>query len=129
MTVVGPETPSFDQIFGMDPQDPPETRLKKFVEGMTPDGFARHYLAPGVNEIQNPLSDTRISSSAAAVCLCAALTAAEVLFIVTARRAPTLAPDVLEFDLLSQSLAVHRKAGQGRGTRLGDRSRKGDPRA
>ena len=106
MTVIGPDSPSFAEFVGIGESEEAEAILRRFVARMTPDGFAGEYLAPGVNEIRSPLPDTRISSSAAALQLCTGLTAAEVLFIVTGRRRPTLAPAVLQFDLLLQRFAL-----------------------
>ncbi|WP_055590263.1 ThiF family adenylyltransferase [Streptacidiphilus griseoplanus] len=105
MTVIGPGSPSFSEFFGVAEGDGTEEVLLKFVDRMTPQKFTRQYLEPQVNAIKSPLRDTRISSSAAALQLCAAMTAAEVLFIVTGRRKPSLAPRVLQFDLLLQSLS------------------------
>jgi molybdopterin/thiamine biosynthesis adenylyltransferase len=107
LTIIGPGTPSFEEVFAIDPTDEADERLKKFCRRMTPSRFASGYLTSGVNEIKTPLEDTRIASSAAAVYLCAALTAAEILFIVTGRRKPTLAPNILEFDLLAQAFSLH----------------------
>lgn len=102
MTVVGPGSPSFSEFFGVAEGESAEQILPKFVAGMTPQRYAAEYLPAGVNEIRSPLRETRISSSAAALQLCTALTVAEILFIVTERRAPTLAPKVLQVDLLVQ---------------------------
>lgn len=106
LTVLGPETPSFGESFGIACSDPPEDKLRKFVRGMTPVPFASSYVEPGVNEVRTPLSRTRISSSAAALQLCTALTAAEVLFVVLGRRQPTLAPRVLQVDLFMQKCSI-----------------------
>lgn len=110
MTVIGPGSPSFSEFFGVTEGESTEEMLRKFVDRMTPTKFTQKYLAPGVNEIRSPLRETRISSSAAALQLCTAMTSAEVLFIVTGRRQSTLAPRVLQFDLLlhASSLAANR---------------------
>ncbi|WP_377268011.1 ThiF family adenylyltransferase [Peterkaempfera sp. SMS 1(5)a] len=105
MTVIGPGSPSFSEFFGITEGEGADEVLLKFVDRMTPEKFTRHYLEPQVNAIRSPLRDTRISSSAAALQLCAAMTAAEVLFIVTGRRKPSLAPRILQVDLLLQSLS------------------------
>ncbi|HET9731065.1 MAG TPA: ThiF family adenylyltransferase [Acidimicrobiales bacterium] len=102
MTVIGPESDSFEACFGMGARDSRSDLLRKFVSKLAPSGFARSYLAPGVNEIRDPLEQTAIGSSAAALHLCTALTAVEVLCIVTGRRPATLAPRVVEVDLLTQ---------------------------
>ena len=112
VTVLGPETPAFGDAFEISADDPLERQLARFCERMTPAGFARRYLRPGVNEIRAPLPETCISSSAATLHLCTALTAAEVLFMVTERRAPTLAPRVLQVDLCEQALAGGNSVGR-----------------
>lgn len=106
LTVIGPETPSFNEVFGIFPEDTKEQMLGKFCATMARSRFASSYLPPGVNEIKNPLEDTDIASNAAALHLCTALTAAEVLFAITGRRQPTLAPRVVELDLLTQQFAL-----------------------
>lgn len=106
MTVVGPGSPSFSEFFGVEKGESAEQILHKFVASMTPQRYAAQYLPAGVNQIRSPLRETRISSSAAALQLCTALTVAEVLFIVTGRRAPTLAPRVLQLDLQVQQFAA-----------------------
>jgi molybdopterin/thiamine biosynthesis adenylyltransferase len=106
MTVVGPGSPSFSEFFGINDGESAEQILRKFVAGMTPQSYAAEYLQAGVNEIRSPLRETRISSSAAALQLCTALTVAEILFIVTGRRAPTLAPRVLQLDLQVQQFTA-----------------------
>jgi molybdopterin/thiamine biosynthesis adenylyltransferase len=102
LTVIGPDSESFEAAFGMRAGDSKVEMLRKFTSTLAPSGFARSYLAAGVNEIRDPLEDTAIGSSAAALHLCTALTAVEVLCAVTGRRPPTLAPRVLEVDLLTQ---------------------------
>jgi molybdopterin/thiamine biosynthesis adenylyltransferase len=107
LTVMGPGSPTFEEVFKIDPSDSIEDRLRKFTAGMTSEQYAQQYLAPGINTIKNPISSTRIASSASAIYLCTALTAAEVLFIVTGRRPPTLAPRILQMDMFVQALSVH----------------------
>lgn len=102
MTVIGPDSESFETSFGMRAGDSRVDMLRKFTSTLAPSGFARSYLVPGVNEIRDPLEQTAIGSSAAALHLCTALTGVEVLCIVTGRRRPTLAPRMVEIDLLSQ---------------------------
>lgn len=107
LTVMGPESPTFEEIFKIDPADSLEAMLRKFTSVMTSERYAQRYLPSGVNDIQDPVSDTRIASSASALYLCTALTTAEILFIVTGRRSPTLAPRVLQMDMFEQALSVH----------------------
>lgn len=73
---------------------------------MSSVGFVGGYLDESVNQIAVPVEDTRIASSAAALALCTALTTTEVLAIVTGRRQPTLAPQVLQLDLMARGFAV-----------------------
>ena len=108
MTVIGPETDGFEAVFGFRQGDPTSELLRKFVSTLARSQLARGYLAAGVNEICEPVEDTRIGSSAAALHLCTALTAVEVLCIVTGRRPPTLAPDTVEIDLLAQEWQLRR---------------------
>lgn len=107
MTVMGPETPSFGQIFSIDPaSDPVPEQLRKFTAVMASAGYATRYLAPGANEIQEPVEDTRIASSASTLYLCSALTSAEILYLVTGRGQPTLAPEVLQLDMFEKTMTV-----------------------
>jgi molybdopterin/thiamine biosynthesis adenylyltransferase len=107
MTVIGPETPSFRQIFSIDPAlDAIPDQLRKFTAVMASANYAKRYLAPGVNEIQEPLENTRIASSASALYLCSALTSAEVLWLVTGRGHPTLAPKILQIDMFQKAMTV-----------------------
>ncbi|MDA8044893.1 MAG: ThiF family adenylyltransferase [Actinomycetota bacterium] len=110
MTVIGPDSASFEASFGMRAGDSRPEMLRKFTSTLAPSGFARAYLAPGVNEIRDPLEQTAIGSSAAALHLCTALTAVEVLCIVTGRRPATLAPRMIEIDLLTQQWSSGRAA-------------------
>lgn len=109
MTVIGPDSPSLTDFLGLTAAErgDPEAVLRRFVARMTPERYAARYLPPGVNEIRSPLAGTRISSTAAALHLCTALTAAEVLFICTGRRPSTLAPAVMQVDLLLRESALH----------------------
>ncbi|MBV9659896.1 MAG: ThiF family adenylyltransferase [Acidimicrobiales bacterium] len=110
MTVIGPESDSFETVFGIDSGDSKSDQLWKFTSTLASSGFARQYLDPGVNEIRDPIEETVIGSSAAALHLCTALTTVEVLCIVTGRRQPILAPRVLEVDLLAQRWSVGSEA-------------------
>lgn len=129
ITVIGPETPSFESIFGFN--DLPETasRLHRFVEVMASCGFAQRYLPPDVNQLRDPVEDTRISSLSPGLYLATALACTELVTIIKAwssrtrakgahdraidesaivtlapLRRPTLAPDVLQIDLFEQVL-------------------------
>lgn len=102
MTVIGPESEPFETVFEFRDGDSKSELLRKFTSRLARSGFAKSYLAPGVNEIRDPVEETRIGSSAAALHLCTALTAVEVLCIATGRRPPTLAPRAVEIDLLTQ---------------------------
>lgn len=106
MTVMGPNTPSFQEIFSIGQEESLRERLEKFTALMGSAKFAAQYLAPGVNEIQEPIESTRISSSASALYLCSALTAAETLCLITERGCPTFAPKVLQLDMFAKALMI-----------------------
>lgn len=111
MTVIGPETPSFADVFSIDPvSDSVPEQLRKFAAMMASAGYATGYLAPGVNEIREPVEETRIASSASALYLCSALTSAEILYIATGRRRPTLAPEVLQMDMFEKAMTLVKSA-------------------
>lgn len=106
LTVISPQSPDFYEFMGFDSNDTHSEMLDKFVKKMTPSRYAQEYLPQGINEIKDPLENTNIASSASALQLCAAITSAEILFMVTGKRSPILAPRVLEIDLHSIQLSV-----------------------
>ncbi|MGY4101982.1 ThiF family adenylyltransferase [Nocardia sp. R16R-3T] len=110
ISVISPATPSFSEVFGFVDGDTQAARLTKFVSKIASCGFAADYLAPGVNSIEDPVENTRIASVSPGLYLATALTCTEVFAVVTGRRSPTYAPDVLQVDLVRRALDVSRES-------------------
>lgn len=105
LTVLSPQTPTFEDVFGLPPHDQPvELDVACIVETLAPATMHQAYGGEYLTRDRN--GDLKAQAVAPAIELCAALVGAEIYAILTGCRQPTFAPNVLHVDLLNRGLAV-----------------------
>ncbi|WP_394823045.1 ThiF family adenylyltransferase [Pendulispora albinea] len=106
VTMFGPESPSFVECFGIRPEDDDVTRLGKFWNAVTPARLPHAYLPNEWLTATRPMNTNLIPAVNVCVYLATAMVCTEVLVTLLKKRPPTLAPNVIQIDLLTRALAV-----------------------
>ncbi len=107
-TTFGPGSMSYWDSFGINRSDSNMTKMGKMIEGLTSGGFPQAYLPPKFMDFGPTEEDVVFSSLASTHYLGTGVAVTEVLCLILGRRQPTLAPDILQIDMLSRGLAVSR---------------------
>jgi hypothetical protein len=107
-TTFGPGSMSYWDSFGIDRADSNMVKMRKMAEGLTSAGLPQAYLPPKFFEFGPSEDDVVFSSLASTHYLGAGVATTEALCLILGKRQPTLAPNILQIDLFSRSLAVSR---------------------
>jgi molybdopterin/thiamine biosynthesis adenylyltransferase len=107
-TTFGPGSMSYWDSFGIDPADSNMTKMRKMIEGLTSAGFPQGYLPAKFFDFGPTEDDVVFSSLASTHYLGTGVAVTEALCLISGRRRPTLAPDILQVDMLSRGVAVSR---------------------
>jgi hypothetical protein len=108
LTTFGPGSVSFLEWSGATLADDIATRSRKAFAATAPASVASRYLSVGPHATSEHLQFSSISPT---LYLCTALAVCEALCILLQRRPPTLAPTVLQVDLLMRAMSVSHATG------------------
>ena len=108
-TTFGPGSMSYWDSFGIDKSDSNMVKMNKMIAGLTSAGFPpQANLPPKFLDFGPSEEDVVFSSLASTHYLGTGVAVTEVLCLLLGKRQPTLAPDILQIDMLSRGMAVSR---------------------
>jgi molybdopterin/thiamine biosynthesis adenylyltransferase len=107
-TTFGPGSMSYWDSFGIDKSDSNMVKMNKMIAGLTSAGFPQANLPPKFLDFGPSEEDVVFSSLASTHYLGTGVAVTEVLCLLLGKRQPTLAPNILQIDMLSRGMAVSR---------------------